>query len=67
MQEKKQRQRHGDTDITFIFFTIVKHIGIQWSLSLFHHEAQKKKLLQMRTLFQIGIMDSSTTVKHDHL
>ena len=39
---RKQRQRHGDTGITIIFFTVVKNIDEQWNKSLFHRKAQKK-------------------------
>jgi len=31
----KQRQHHGDTGITIIFFTIVKNFDEQWNISLF--------------------------------
>jgi len=35
----KQRQRHRETGITMIFFTAVKNIDEQWSISLSHIKA----------------------------
>jgi len=41
-RDTKQRQSHGDTSITIIFFTVVKNIDKQWNISLFHCKAWKK-------------------------
>jgi len=38
----KQRQRHGDTGITKIFFTVVKNIDEHWKIRFFHRIAYKK-------------------------
>jgi len=35
----KQRQRHGDSGKTIIFFTVVKNIEEQWNISFFHRKA----------------------------
>ena len=38
-QGTKQRQSHGDTGITIIFFIVLKNIVEQWNISLFHCKA----------------------------
>ena len=38
-QSTKLGQRHGDTSITVIFFTVVKNIDEHWNISLFRPKA----------------------------